>query len=91
MGFLDKTKIKRTRKRDSSKNQPVDIEPTPNTVIPFIAVKDQLPPNTDKMIITFEHPWGYAVIRSDVVLQHIKDDIRTTKKSRVSHWAELEK
>ena len=97
MGFFDKTNSKK-RKRNKPVIESTTWDQTqetysqssekgkfPKTTIQFTETKDELPPDTDVPILTWEHPWGFAVYRSDVCLQHILED-RKTRKERITHW-----
>ena len=89
MGFLTKKKIEKSsvnRKRKVKKQ-----ESPPNITIKMKHVEEELPPNEDKKILTWEPIYGYDLGRSFVVLQHIQEDRKiSTENIRIKYWAELE-
>ena len=89
MGFFDKTnpkKRKRNKPTVEIKTEDQNISNNcPATHVQFTETKDELPPDMSVPILTWEHPWGFAVYRSDVCLQHILED-RKIGKERITHW-----
>ena len=55
----------------------------------WISIKDQLPPNDDSKIITWDKVYSFSDFsdKAFVVLQHIHSDISNFGESRVTHWA----
>lgn len=94
---------KRTRKKSSPApvdNQHIERDTTPSvssvpidippTYIKFISTKKDLPPNEHKDIIIWD-VWGFDIAKSDIVRQHILDDVQHKREIRTKYWSKLEK
>ena len=77
MGFLEK-------KRKKIKKIP------PLLTINFTSITEKMPPNSSKKILTWESNCGFNILSSDIVLQHIKQDIYQFGNPRIKWWANLE-
>ncbi len=64
---------------------------TPNKKIPFKLTTDKLPPEDNSVLLIWEKEWGYEVIFSRLVYQHVLNDLKTLGKPRITHWLMLEK
>jgi hypothetical protein len=88
MGFFDKNKSKQRKRK---RTRIISRKLPPLSTINFIAVADELPPNTREAILTWEPEMGHDVIPAHIVRDHILDDTATFGYNRVTHWAHLEK
>jgi hypothetical protein len=98
------TKKKETRKRSRKRKLPTSAEQhhsddilrnsessdMPPTYIKFTSIKKDLPPDEHKNIIVWDE-WGFDIEKSDIVRQHILDDVQSKRQPRTRYWAKLEK
>ncbi len=66
-------------------------QPQPNSKIPFKSTTKTLPPNDKSILLIWENKWGYDVIESFLVHQHVIEDMKTLGYARITHWLMLEK
>ena len=86
-GIDTKMKKKRKRKKESSKNTEQQERKCTLSMIP---VHEKYPPRSDALLITWEDIWGYSIMKSHVVLDHIEQDIQDLSYSRIRYWFQLE-
>ena len=63
----------------------------PNSKIPFKLTTKTLPPNNRSVLLVWEKNWGYDVVESYLVYQHVLADIKRQNEPRITHWLFLEK
>jgi hypothetical protein len=63
----------------------------PNPKIPFKLTTEKIPPNNRSVLLIWEKNWGYDIIESYLVHQHVQDDLKLLGKPRITHWLILEK
>ena len=88
-GIDTKMKKKRKRKKKSSENTEQQ-EKKKKCTLSMIPVHEKYPPRSDTLLITWEDRWGYSIMKSHVVLDHIEQDIQDLSYSRIRYWFQLE-
>ncbi len=74
-----------------TKHTGLGFQSQPNSKVPFKSTTKTLPPNDKSILLIWEDKWGYDVIESFLVHQHVIEDIKTLGYARITHWLILEK
>jgi len=85
--------LKSKRKRKVSRSKKTKTEKTQESqkvILDLFHISDKLPPESEQQILTWEDDWGWSIQVAALTLQHIHEDIRMFKKSRVTYWALLD-
>jgi len=86
--------LKKKRKRKVSRSKKTKTEKPQNNSrklnLDLFHISDKLPPESEQQILTWEDDWGWSIQVAALTLQHIHEDIRMFKKSRVTYWALLD-